>query len=124
MTPARSASPVKLLALAAALLAGLGGCDGSSEPATAPQSGPSALTAGTTALPLVFRYVSTGGPHSCGVTTDHRAYCWGTNHLGQLGDGTNIPRYVPTPVTGGLRFRNVRVGTYHTCGVTTDGRAY
>ena len=51
MTPARAALPLRLLVLAAAILGGLGGCDGNSEPATSPiESGPSALTAGTTAL--------------------------------------------------------------------------
>ena len=70
MTPARAALPLRLLVLAAAILGGLGGCDGNSEPATSPiESGPSALTAGTTALPLVFRYVSASYHHSCGVTT-------------------------------------------------------
>jgi alpha-tubulin suppressor-like RCC1 family protein len=34
--------------------------------------------------------------HTCGVTTANRAYCWGSNLLGQLGDGTRTDR--PTPV--------------------------
>jgi hypothetical protein len=33
---------------------------------------------------LQFGGVSPGGDHTCGVTTDKRAYCWG----GLLGDGT------------------------------------
>ncbi|MGI9041388.1 MAG: hypothetical protein ACR2HK_09910, partial [Gemmatimonadales bacterium] len=29
-----------------------------------------------------------GSDHICGVTTDDRAYCWGDNYSGALGDGT------------------------------------
>ncbi len=42
--------------------------------------------------------VSSTGWHSCGVTADHRAYCWGENSNGQLGDGTRISRTTPVPV--------------------------
>ncbi len=34
---------------------------------------------------LVFRTVSAGLAHTCGVTTDSVAYCWGVNSSGQLG---------------------------------------
>jgi alpha-tubulin suppressor-like RCC1 family protein len=51
---------------------------------------------------LDLAQVSTGGFHSCGVTTSHRAYCWGNNIRGQIGDGTNDPsgngRLLPVPV--------------------------
>jgi alpha-tubulin suppressor-like RCC1 family protein len=43
---------------------------------------------------LVFRQVSAGGGHSCGVTTDDQAYCWGSNAYGNLGDGTHTPSSV------------------------------
>jgi len=34
------------------------------------------------------------------VTTGHRAYCWGDNDTGQLGDGTIQRRLLPVPVAG------------------------
>jgi hypothetical protein len=37
---------------------------------------------------LAFRAVAAGRFHTCGVTTDKVAYCWGGNFLGQLGIGT------------------------------------
>jgi hypothetical protein len=47
--------------------------------------------------------VSTGFFHTCGVTTAKRAYCWGDNIRGQIGDGTCDPsgngRLQPVPVT-------------------------
>jgi alpha-tubulin suppressor-like RCC1 family protein len=74
---------------------------------------------------LSFRQVSAGGTHSCGVTTDYRAYCWGGNFSGQLGDGTTTVRLTPVPVVGGLNFVQVAAGVYHTCGLSyPDRRAY
>jgi alpha-tubulin suppressor-like RCC1 family protein len=77
---------------------------------------------------LVFRQVSAGDEHSCGVSADDRAYCWGRNTFGELGDattsGTDEARPTPVAVAGGLRFRQVSAGAAYTCGITTDSRAY
>ena len=74
---------------------------------------------------LRFRQISASSYTTCAVTTDHRAYCWGWNHLGQLGDGTTTPHQIPNPVAGGLQFGQVEVGEEHTCGVTyPDNRAF
>jgi alpha-tubulin suppressor-like RCC1 family protein len=62
--------------------------------------------------------VSAGYLHTCGVTTDNRAYCWGYNSEGALGDGTATGRLAPVAVTGGRRFRQVNARGYHTCGVS------
>jgi len=45
-------------------------------------------------------FVSPQATHSCGVTTNNRIYCWGSNGAGQLGDGTTTRRLVPTAVAG------------------------
>jgi alpha-tubulin suppressor-like RCC1 family protein len=77
-----------------------------------------------------FRVVSAGALHSCGVTTDHRAFCWGSGSSGQIGDNKTLTRRTPRAVAGGLTFRQViagetqRSGGYHSCGVTTDNLAY
>ena len=36
--------------------------------------------------------------HACALRADGSALCWGGNQTGQLGDGTNQNRLVPTPV--------------------------
>lgn len=78
-----------------------------------------------------FRAVRVGLRHVCGVTVDDRAFCWGQNLLGELGDGTEgreEHREVPTPVVGDLSFEALQAGVgtggRHTCGVTTGGEAY
>ena len=71
--------------------------------------------------------ISTGGLHTCAVA-DGKAYCWGDNLTGQLGDNTGpTDSKVPVPVnTGGpLASRTVTAisaGRYHTC-VVAEGRA-
>ena len=41
--------------------------------------------------------VATGGHHTCAILNDGTVSCWGYNNHGQLGDGTQISRYTPTP---------------------------
>ena len=82
------------------------------------------LTPGLVAGTLRFLQVSPGVFHTCGVTTDNRAFCWGHNGPGRLGDGTTTQRLTPVAVVGGLRFLEVTAGSGHSCGVTTDYRAY
>ena len=71
-----------------------------------------------------FRQVASGGAHSCGVTTNDRALCWGNNFEGRLGDGTTTRRLRPVAVVGGLQFARIELGPAHTCAVTTANRAY
>jgi len=108
--------------LAAGLLITALGCLEDTESPTAPEAEPGLATAATT--PLAFYQVSGGGDHTCGITTDNRAYCWGSNAYGQLGDGTTTDRLTPVAVAGELPFRQVSAGDSHTCAVTTTNRAY
>lgn len=47
---------------------------------------------------LVFAAISAGDLATCAVTNTSRAYCWGNNQFGQLGDGTTVNRPRPTKV--------------------------
>jgi len=85
---------------------------------------------------LAFRQVSAGEQHTCGVTTDDVAYCWGLNLIGELGIGTDTGQVTcsffdapcslrPVRVVGGLAFRQVSAeGDVHICGVTTANVAF
>jgi alpha-tubulin suppressor-like RCC1 family protein len=115
-------SPSRLVLI---LLAGFGfmvaGCGEEAESPTGPAADPEFATA---AAALTFSMVTTGGIHSCGLASDGRAYCWGGNTHGELGDGTTINRTRPVPVKGGLHFSAVSAGDGYTCGLTTEQRAY
>jgi alpha-tubulin suppressor-like RCC1 family protein len=97
------------------------------------ESGDSTVGSHATAYPVAgglnFASISAGVFHTCGLTTENLAYCWGDNGGGQtmppgeLGDGTTIQRHVPTLVAGGLRFQSISAGL-GTCGLTTTGVAY
>jgi len=84
---------------------------------------------------LSFRSIVVAGPdqyylvdepqlHSCGIAAGGRAFCWGANQNGQLGDSTTTRRTTPVAVRGGLVFESLTVGTAHTCGLTPEGRAW
>jgi alpha-tubulin suppressor-like RCC1 family protein len=73
---------------------------------------------------LSFASLSGGWRHMCGITTEGKAYCWGYNYHGQLGDGTRSNRDAPVAVAGTLTFSAAAAGSYHSCGVTTSGDAY
>jgi alpha-tubulin suppressor-like RCC1 family protein len=47
---------------------------------------------------LVFKSVSTGQVHACGLTIVDEVYCWGTNKYGQLGNGSKDDSVRPIPV--------------------------
>lgn len=107
------------------LLAGFGymalGCGEEAQSPTGPTVEPDLATA---TAALTFSMVTTGSLHSCGLALDGRAYCWGDNPHGELGDGTTISRTRPVPVKGGLRFSAVSAADGYTCGITTEQKAY
>jgi alpha-tubulin suppressor-like RCC1 family protein len=73
--------------------------------------------------------VKLGIYHSC-VRATNGMYCWGLNNYGQVGDGTNTKRRVPTPVAtqpGNLTSSNVVMigaGANRSCAVISDGRTF
>ena len=64
------------------------------------------------------------GTHACLLVNDGRAFCWGDNRYGQLGDGTTQPRAQPTPVATELRFADIAAGTHSTCALTREGQLH
>src|SRR4051812_41066816 len=106
------------LGLGVALLLGIS-CRDSNEGPTDPGSTEAGATLALASTPLAFFQLDAGLSHTCGITTDNRAYCWGHNKnengaivygSGQLGDGTTMDRHQPVPVIGGLFFRQVSAG--------------
>ena len=68
--------------------------------------------------------IAAGERHTCAVTIQGGVKCWGSNHDGQLGDGTTVDRVAPIGVSGLMSgMRAVVAGEQHTCGLTAGGRS-
>jgi len=73
-----------------------------------------------------FSSVQAGGIHTCGLTLDAKAWCWGNHkNFGQLGTGDLDLRDKPAPVevAGNFKFVSLSAGI-PSCGIVSDGVAY
>ena len=72
--------------------------------------------------------ISAGGNHSCAIESG-KAYCWGDNYQGDLGDGNTAGSAVPVPVDtsgvlAGQTLTEIAAGDSHTCALDSGGAAY
>lgn len=66
--------------------------------------------------------IAAGWRHTCAVTTVGGVKCWGNNHDGQLGDGSNLDHNTPQDVVGLMtKVNTVATGERHTCVLTDAG---
>ena len=70
---------------------------------------------------LRFTAITAGAGHTCGLTAEGAAYCWGRNLFGQLGDGTGRDHRAPIRVAGEDGFRRLHTFGSHTCAQTARG---
>jgi len=87
---------------------------------------------------LNFRSVAVGLHHACALDADGRAFCWGRNDEGQLGNGSTEPLCGrshdvhtcpstsggPRPLATSVSFSEITVGGLHTCALDRAGRAW
>jgi len=64
-----------------------------------------------------------GRSHTC-VVRAGEVFCFGANHLGQLGDGTREARRVPVPVELSREVVDLAIGEHTTCVVDQLGATY
>jgi alpha-tubulin suppressor-like RCC1 family protein len=83
------------------------------------------LDAGTAVLGLTNAVeVTAASTHTCALDASGTARCWGSNALGQLGNGTFDPSLVPvtvTGVTGSTAARGIVAGSEFSCGRRGNG---
>jgi predicted extracellular nuclease/alpha-tubulin suppressor-like RCC1 family protein len=99
------------------------GTSGGQHPITAVNVG--TLPAGTS-----FAWVTTGDSHSCALTTEDVAYCWGAGINGAVGNGAqSLDVLLPNPlvtstIPAGSHFTVLEGGGTNTCGILDTGAAY
>jgi alpha-tubulin suppressor-like RCC1 family protein len=85
------------------------------------------------ATPERLTSLASGPSHTCGLTVEGVALCWGLNDHGQLGRSVGEPceprgpancGTTPAAVLTSLRFTALTLGRSHTCGLTLDGLVY
>ena len=94
-------------------------------------SGQVGPTTGPTSTPIVVStrigQPSAGVSHTCAITAEQAAWCWGDNRFGSLGDGTTVSRSGPAPVVAtqlGTLVNSVAAGDAFTCALNITGVAY
>jgi alpha-tubulin suppressor-like RCC1 family protein len=73
-----------------------------------------------------FCHIAAGGGNQIiGITNRGRAWGWGANSNGQLGDGTSTSRLTPVSVAGAIKtFCKIAVGNTHALAITNTGRLW
>jgi len=64
--------------------------------------------------------LAAGGTHTCALLSDQTVRCWGSNGMGQLGDGTTGAALSPIAATGITSAVAIATGNMHTCAVLDD----
>ena len=100
---------------------GDGNTAGTTEPVAVDTSG---ALAGKT-----LTQISAGQQHACALDTAGKAYCWGLNIYGALGDGTTTDSSIPVAVDtsgvlAGKMLTNLAGGETSTCALDASGAAY
>ena len=76
-----------------------------------------------------IKSISTGELSSCAIASDDKAYCWGFNNSGQLGNNSLTNSSVPVAVNtsgalSGKTMKSISTGSYGTCAIASDDKAY
>ncbi len=76
-----------------------------------------------------IKSISAGSSHTCAIASDDKAYCWGNNSYGKLGDGTTNASLVPvavnmTGVLNGKTIKFIAAEYAYTCAIASDDKVY
>jgi alpha-tubulin suppressor-like RCC1 family protein len=75
---------------------------------------------------VAFRSITTGGDHSLALDATGRAWGWGHNVYGQLGNGTTRTSSTPLAVhmPSGVAFIAIAAGVFHSLAIDTTGHIW
>ena len=72
-----------------------------------------------------FCQISAGNLHSLALDKNGRAWAWGNNGQGQLGDNTIVSKLTPVSVLGAVKtFCQISAGQLHSLALDKNGRAW
>jgi len=90
---------------------------------------PTAVSQGAIPAGVTLKSISAGQFHTCAIGSNNKAYCWGYNIYGQLGNSSTTDSTTPVAVAqgampAGVTFKSIAAGQYHTCAIGSDDKAY
>ena len=108
---------------------GLGSAGRLGNNSTADSSIPVAVDTSGVLAGKTIKQISTGGTHNCAIASDDKAYCWGYNSEGNLGNNSTANSRVPVAVNtsgvlAGKTIKQISAGSSHTCAIASDDKAY
>ncbi|MDP3630641.1 MAG: prepilin-type N-terminal cleavage/methylation domain-containing protein [Actinomycetota bacterium] len=76
-----------------------------------------------------WKRVAAGSHHSCAITSEGQAYCWGWGGNGRLGNNSSTNSSVPVAVSSagvlnGKTLKSISIGGSHACAIASDNQAY
>lgn len=89
-------------------------------------SGESAASQSVSVIPTRLLEVAVGTGHLCALRSTRSLWCWGSNDLGELGNGQTSadPTSEPQLVSGAGPWTSTSVGVSHSCGTKQDGSVW
>ena len=108
---------------------GLGSAGRLGNNSTADSSIPVAVDTSGVLAGKTIKQISTGGTHNCAIASDDKAYCWGYNSEGNLGNNSTANSKVPVAVNtsgvlAGKTIKQISAGSSYTCAIASDDKAY
>ena len=68
--------------------------------------------------------IAAGGDHTLALKSDGTVWAWGSNHTGQLGDGTTTNRSAPVKINGLSNIIAIAAGNTHSLAINDQGRVW
>lgn len=102
---------------------------GTGSPSSTPSTVPVAVDKGGVLNGKTVKSLSVSRNAACVIASDDKAYCWGANYLGQVGDNTTNDALSPVAVDtagvlSGKTIKYISAGEATSCAIASDNQAY